>query len=239
MSLIGLVSKSSVFARASGSKNGWGFAVQEEARDRWAVSGVCAGGGVLAVGRGGGEWTVSSDDIRHSSFPASAVTGHVIIAATNAPDGEIRMMRASPWLFVYEGSIADNDALCAALDVAWFARRGSFRSPSELLFRHIMAYLPAIETPSTRGAAMACITEDLHRVRSLGTLSFLCSNGASLYAYASGRALAFSNDADAMWVGSPGAVSPEPTVEQLPDGVFLALNSRRDDRSLDCTNSAS
>ncbi|WP_394841973.1 class II glutamine amidotransferase [Pendulispora brunnea] len=224
MSLIGLVSKTSVFARASGSKNGWNFAVQEEARDRWAVSGACAGG-VLAVGRGGGEWTVSSDDVRHSSFPASAVTGHVVIAATNAPDGEIRMMRSSPWLFVYEGSITDTEALCGALDVMWFVRRSSLRAPSELIFRHIMAYLPAIETPSMRGAAMACITEDLHRVRSLGTLSFLCSNGSSLYAYASGRALAFSNDADAMWVGSPGTVSPEPTVEQLPDGVFLALTA--------------
>jgi hypothetical protein len=146
-----------------------------------------------------------------------------VIAATNAPDGEIRMMRASPWLFVYEGTIADTNGLCVALDTAWFVRRGERCGPGELIFRHIMSYLPAIERPSTRGVAMTAITEDLHRLRALGTLSFLCSNGSSLYAYASGRALAFSNDADAMWVGSPGTVSPEPTAEQLPDGVLLAL----------------
>ena len=223
MSLLGVVSRWPVFAQATPSHGAWGFVVQEPSK-RWSVSAE-GGGGALAVSRAPRDWTIYAEGLPLAPAEMSAVTGELIIAGAAPRQGSIRVARSSSWFFIYEGTIVNVDALCAAIHPTWLVRGGHTQSATSLLFAHLMARLAEADSDSDAATdeAMRAAAADLHRAGSLGSAAFLCSNGARLYAYAAGHRLVVSSVADAILVGSPEVLPPRSTTRELSDGSMVSV----------------
>lgn len=222
MGLLGVVGRNPVRVRvgpANGS--GWGCVVQDDART-WTLSAHRNGGGSVAVYRSPpGEWTSFSSE-RPMVPRERRLEGGVVVGAVTGPGAKPCGMEGSPWAFVYEGTIADADALRAALDPSWVVY-GALETPGDFVFVHLLKYLAQVGPFVSTDLAMVRATCGLWRARALGALAFVCSDGRSLYAYALGRSLALAHLRGAVVVGSPEMLPEDVTTETIVSGELVSL----------------
>lgn len=169
------------------------------------------------------EWFVSDDTKSEGRHDRTELTGDVVVAAVTAPAEKATLARSVPWVFVYEGTIAKGDALCAALDPGWVVSPGLLRRPGTMIFAHFITHFASVGRTLTAHSAMAKATDDLRRARSLGSAAFLCSDGSNLYAYAWGRPLCVSNVVGAIVVGSPEVMPASHATQHVPNDSLVAL----------------
>lgn len=221
MSLLGVLSKEPLYVRAGVSNgSGWGSFICDAART-WRLAAHRGGAGSAGVFQATGEWALFSS--RGSTRGEAETRGHAFLASVTTPSSTPYLMHTARWVFVYEGSIGDVDALRAALDPAW-APHSALRSPGDLVCTHLLTYLASLGMQSSDEVALKHATRGLERAKRLGASAFVCSDGDTMYAYSiGGMPLFLSNVSDAIVVGTPEVVPDVVGVRPIPIGTLLSL----------------
>jgi len=220
--LIGVIAKDALRFRvrpANGTP--WSWFVQDGART-WRVSPNAAAGGCVVVHRAhGSEWASFSS--KRAMVPGERrLDGHVVIGSVTTPHVEPYTMEGNPWVFTYEGTISDGEAMRAAIDPAWIVY-GPLQKPGDYLFVHLLKHLARVGPFVSSDLAMIRATSELWLAGTLGELAFVCSDGNKMYAYALGRSLAVAHLRGAVVVGTPDLLPEGVTIETVISGELVSI----------------
>jgi hypothetical protein len=220
--LLGVISTNPLRVRVRPANGaGWVCLVQDDAQT-WTLMAHRGGGGSVAVHRSApNDWTSFSSE-RPTTAGEKRAEGNVIVGCVSEPGAKPYGMEGSPWAFVYEGTITDPGALRAALDPTWIAY-GPLETAGDFLFVHLLKCLALVGPHVSSDLAMIRATYGLRAAQALGVFAFVCSDGASLYAYASGRRLTLARLGETILVGSPELVPTRGTVETVRSGELVSL----------------
>jgi hypothetical protein len=221
MALLGILSKERLHVRiglANGS--GWGCVVHHPEKT-WCIAAFRGGGGAAAVHGPADDWTLFSRR-RVESRGEEQMRGDAVVATLTSPSEQPHLMQAASWVFAYEGTIEDMDALRAALDPEWVPRI-ALRTPGDVVCIYLLTYLAGLGAQSSDENALRDATKRLERAGRLGSAAFLCSDGEVLYAYSIGLPLVLSNLADAIVVSAPELASVGAGGQSVSNATLLSL----------------
>lgn len=225
----------------SGDRRGFRRCLREAPRSLHALGREHNDGWGIAVHEATAGWTVTKRPTAASDDPTfeqavSAARGSVLVAhVRKCTVGGISQDNTHPfrrgrWVFAHNGTIERVGDLRATLDdVSRAALRGD--TDSEVLFAFLLARLAS--HPSTQGSqfvadmVLARAIEELSSFPSLGSTTFLLSDGVALYAHCQGRPLFLlerhvDSRIEAILVASE-QVTPDEPWASIPEGALLTV----------------
>lgn len=127
-------------------------------------------------------------------------------------------MTARHLVLGYQGTAAAA-ALSEHLAPSTAARGDPPTYAGEVIVRQLIRYLSS--SALSTDAALANVAFDLRRARALGEVAFVCSDGASVYAYAMGCSLNVARREGAIVIGTADALPTAKEVREMPSETMI------------------
>jgi hypothetical protein len=208
VTILAVIGENVLTARGAAAR---GFIVRDEV-GRWDLHARCTDA-TFAMSRGRGSWTVHEVD-----GPCAEAAGNLLLASAGEREQAATLMTAGHLVVAYQGTAAAA-SLTEHLAPSTAARADTPTYAGEVIVRHLIRYLSS--RALSTDAALANVAFDLRRARELGEVAFVCSDGASVYAYAMGCSLNVARRERAIVIGTADVLPLATDVREMPSETMI------------------